>query len=830
MKMPLLKYDLHAVFVALSTALCPSGWFKNLRSCYKLSENVLNWQAAKKACEDLNSTLAIISSEAEHQALKPYIRKKGKVTWIGLHRNPRDKKRWLWVDGSRLNYTHWGYREPNNITEECVEIRPFGYHNGGWNDQECSDIIHYICEKDVNGCASNPCKNGATCANTVEGFNCTCTKGFQGEICDKVIKPSQVSPYSSSSLAAQDPTTHISTIPNVDHLPATSSPFHALECPLQWKNGVLWFATRRGQTDIKPCPEGATGSSSRTCSKAGNWRKPNFTGCASPEFLKLANMAGQNKSQMMVNTMDAYGLGVAATLNASTKMVFQSRNLMMRIDYVDQNSPLRKDGLQVAYNQSSIFLPPQVFHSSQDSKVVTLVYLTLGGVLSLKKRTGGKMFPRTTIVSSTVEPRPLDNLENPVKIILQNRKVLPRAVTSKETHCVFWRPKEPPAMWKTSGCQLVRSQSNASITTCECDHLTVFAALMDPYGLNTTLPHKQALEIISIIGCSISLFSVLLTMAVTLVFWREIKGSRVKVLLNLCAAIACSCILAILEGSARNKEPECTVVAALLHYFLLALFSWMLCEGILHYIVIVRVLHGHAEDKVKFFYLFGWGFPAIMVIISLSVTQLKRYGHKEACWLNADEGLIWAFIVPALGVILVNIVVFILVMRQMMGTKYMQNKTQVEKVRTGVKASGVILPLLGITWLFGLLSFNSDTIIFKYIFTIFNSLQGLMIFIFHCVLNKQIKDAFKKRRRRWVSTRHDKRTSLNLKNKFEAGKAAKDLSNPIKDGVDELPEIRGIHSDTMKFSTFISQDDVGSGVVQDLPLEGNINLTLNSDD
>ena len=43
-----------------------------------------------------------------------------------------------------------------------------------------------------------------------------------------------------------------------------------------------------------------------------------------------------------------------------------------------------------------------------------------------------------------------------------------------------------------------------------------------------------------------------------------------------------------------------------------------------------------------------------MVIISLSVTQLKGYGHKEACWLNADKGLISAFIVPALGVILVS--------------------------------------------------------------------------------------------------------------------------------------------------------------------------------
>ena len=110
-----------------------------------------------------------------------------------------------------------------------------------------------------------------------------------------------------------------------------------------------------------------------------------------------------------------------------------------------------------------------------------------------------------------------------------------------------------------------------------------------------------------------------------------------------------------------------------------------------------------------------------MVVFILVMRQMMGAKYMQFLWL-----------------LQVNIVVFILVMRQMMGTKYMQNKTQVEKVRTGVKASGVILPLLGITWLFGLLSFNSDTIIFKYIFTIFNSLQGLMIFIFHCILNKQV--------------------------------------------------------------------------------------------
>ena len=86
-----------------------------------------------------------------------------------------------------------------------------------------------------------------------------------------------------------------------------------------------------------------------------------------------------------------------------------------------------------------------------------------------------------------------------------------------------------------------------------------------------------------------------------------------------------------------------------------------------------------------------------------------------------------------------NAVVFILVMYRMMGTKFIQDKTQIEKVKAGIKASVVILPLLGLTWLFGLLGFSSDTIEFKYIFAVSNSLQGLMIFIFHCALNKEVR-------------------------------------------------------------------------------------------
>lgn len=129
------------IFFALLVALCPRGWFNEGSSCYKLSSDRQNWQAAKTACERMGSTLAIVNSQAEQQALKPHI--KWTSTWIGLHRDLSDKTRWLWVDRSRLTYTHWARYEPNNIHEECVEMRS----SARWNDLRCSRRLRYICEK-----------------------------------------------------------------------------------------------------------------------------------------------------------------------------------------------------------------------------------------------------------------------------------------------------------------------------------------------------------------------------------------------------------------------------------------------------------------------------------------------------------------------------------------------------------------------------------------------------------------------------------------------------------------------------------------------------------
>lgn len=111
-------------------------------SCYKFSSKALNWNAAKAACEALGSNLVVITSHAELQALTSKV---SSTTWIDLHRDPKDKSRWLWVDGSRPTYTHWNTGEPNGLHEECAEMYS-NVRGWKWNDGRCSTAFPYVCE------------------------------------------------------------------------------------------------------------------------------------------------------------------------------------------------------------------------------------------------------------------------------------------------------------------------------------------------------------------------------------------------------------------------------------------------------------------------------------------------------------------------------------------------------------------------------------------------------------------------------------------------------------------------------------------------------------
>ena len=82
--------------------------------------------------------------------------------------------------------------------------------------------------------------------------------------------------------------------------------------------------------------------------------------------------------------------------------------------------------------------------------------------------------------------------------------------------------------------------------------------------------------------------------------------------------------------------------------------------------------------------------------------------------------------------------VFTLVIYSMLSSHRLRKEPLKRRFQRGLKASFVLFPVLGLSWSFGVLTMVTDEIVFNYIFAVLNSLQGFLIFIFHCVLNKQV--------------------------------------------------------------------------------------------
>ena len=46
------------------------------------------------------------------------------------------------------------------------------------------NFLQHLLKTDIDDCASHPCTNNGTCTDRVNGFNCSCTPGFNGTQCE----------------------------------------------------------------------------------------------------------------------------------------------------------------------------------------------------------------------------------------------------------------------------------------------------------------------------------------------------------------------------------------------------------------------------------------------------------------------------------------------------------------------------------------------------------------------------------------------------------------------------------------------------------------------
>ncbi|KAM6215892.1 adhesion G protein-coupled receptor B1 isoform 2-T2 [Rhynchocyon petersi] len=370
--------------------------------------------------------------------------------------------------------------------------------------------------------------------------------------------------------------------------------------------------------------------------------------------------------------------------------------------------------------------------------VGTVLYRNLGSFLALQRNT---TVLNSKVISVTVKPPPR-SLLTPLEIEFAHMY----NGTTNQT-CILWdetdvpSPSAPPQLgpWSWRGCRTV--PLDALRTRCLCDRLSTFAILAQ-LSADANMEKAAVPSVALIVGCGVSSLTLLLLIIIYVSVWRYIRSERSVILINFCLSIISSNALILIGQTQTRNKVVCTLVAAFLHFFFLSSFCWVLTEAWQSYMAVTGRLRNRLVRKR--FLCLGWGLPALVVAISVGFTKAKGYSTMNYCWLSLEGGLLYAFVGPAAAVVLVNMVIGILVFNRLVSKDGITDKKLKERAGASLWSSCVVLPLLALTWMSAVLAVTDRrSALFQILFAVFDSLEGFVIVMVHCVLRREVQDAVK---------------------------------------------------------------------------------------
>nr|XP_058945458.1 adhesion G protein-coupled receptor E3-like [Pocillopora verrucosa] len=438
----------------------------------------------------------------------------------------------------------------------------------------------------------------------------------------------------------------------------------------------------------------------------------------------------------------ALNYGKHQMIGANSSMEINSRKLLLAIQKTYRENAtdfnLGRKELQTNLKVSSKNFAKNV------SVVVGIVYKDLHELLitdqPFKTIKSTTRYLDSGITAVALDPNP-EKLQENVILRFRNLKIHEGA-----KKCMFWSGlSESSGRFSETGCHVVTSKSNSEETVCSCNHLTNFAVLLDYNGIpGLTLEDETIYEIITNVGLCLSIFAILSTI-ILYSYLTDVRQPLTQIRLSLFVALGAGQIIFLAGINATENTALCVLVAASLQYLLMAALCWVLVEGIYSFLFVVKVYN--INTKIHLYHFISWGLPIILVSISISIAAgkdgIKSYISETHCWLSSSNNLIWIFVTFVAVIEVLNILILVRVIKEMSTlTQPAGEDNHIQQIRLGIKTCSVMIPLLGVTWLFGLLLSSHKA--FAYLFTVFSSTQGILIFVLYCARNSQIRERLKR--------------------------------------------------------------------------------------
>ncbi|KAM5169921.1 adhesion G protein-coupled receptor L1 isoform 4-T4 [Mantella aurantiaca] len=559
----------------------------------------------------------------------------------------------------------------------------------------------------------------------------------------------------------------------------------------------------------------------------GSWRDMNAT-------------EQEHAATMLLDILEEGAFLVADNVKEPARFQTARTNVVLEVSVVNTEGPVSELVFpQDNHSVSSIQLSANTIKQNSRNgvvKVVFILYNNLGLFLSTENSTvrlggEGSSSGHSLVVNSQIIAASMNKESSRVFLVEPVIYTLPhlQAKNHFNANCTFWNYSERSMLgyWSTQGCRLV--YTNKTHTTCACNHLTNFAVLMAQRDMYPGHLNDLLLSVISWVGIVISLVCLGICIS-TFCFLRGLQTDRNTIHKNLCVSLFLAELLFLTGIDKTQYQVVCPILAGLLHFFSLSAFSWLCLEGVQLYLMLVEVFETE-HSRRKYYYLCGYVFPALVVGISAAV-DYRSYGTDKACWLRVDNYFIWSFIGPVSLVIVVNLLILLVTLHKMLRSSSVlkPDSSRLENIKSWALGAVTLLFLLGLTWAFGLLFINKESLVLAYLFTTFNALQGLFIFIFHCALQKKVHKEYSKCLRhsyccvRGPGAEHGTLKSTVNSRYYTQSRIRRMWNDTVRKQTESSFIAGDLNSTpTLNREHTLSRDPCGKDALPPLPLNGNFN-------
>ncbi|XP_078485419.1 adhesion G protein-coupled receptor L3 isoform X1 [Ciona intestinalis] len=334
-------------------------------------------------------------------------------------------------------------------------------------------------------------------------------------------------------------------------------------------------------------------------------------------------------------------------------------------------------------------------------------------------------------------------LKKPIQMTLQHRNV-----GFRHHVCAYW---DNSGKWWRAGCR--RTSGNSTHSTCECDHMTNFVVLSsnEPFpamGADVSdppilQPSTQPFIYLNVVRAGLVTAAIMLVFVeVTLIVYS--KSLDVNTIhKNLVASLLLSEVVFLCGINKVNTPTLCSVVAGLLHFGILSVFTWSTLEAYHLLAALNDVLT--RNNRWKWYYITGYGLPAAVVMVSAAVNH-DGYGSNDACWLNSSSDFIWSFIGPCSILISFSVVFLFLVLYKL--HSYNTNFPEAVKAkvtRAGAARACVLTCLLCLMWSFGVMWVSKvEPQLSACLFCVFCAFHALGCCLLYCILPADVRQVYGK--------------------------------------------------------------------------------------